>query len=253
MARLASVTLIALFSLSGPQSPQDEVAALRKEVDALKAQQATMQRDLTAIKNFLQALAQAQPPPEAALLNKTVQVDGVPSKGAASARVMMVEVSDYHCPFCRRFRKDTQPQIDAQYINTGRIRYAFIDYPIAQLHPDAFRAHEAANCAGDQGKYWEMNTQLFEVATRDVAGLVAQAEKVGVNTSQFKACLEGGKFTASVRESVSRMQALGVDSTPTFLIGLTPSAGQPMKVLKVVKGAVPFENFKAALESVLKP
>jgi protein-disulfide isomerase len=252
MPKLASVTLIALLSLSGPQTPQDEVAALRKEVETLKAQQAAIQRDLTAIKNFLQALAQAQQPAEAALVNKTVQVDGVPTKGAATARVMMVEVSDYHCPFCRRFRQQTQPQIDAQYIATGKLRYAFIDYPIAQLHPDAFRAHEAANCAGDQGKYWEMNGQLFDQPARDVPSLVAQAGKVGLNTSQFKSCLEGGQYSTQVRESVSRMQTLGLDSTPTFLLGLTPSAGQPMKVLRVVKGAVPFEDFRAVLDSMLK-
>jgi protein-disulfide isomerase len=255
MARLAAVALIALFSLSGPQSPQDEVAALRKEIEALKAQQASMQRDLTAIKSFLQALAQAQAPAPAttALLNKTVQVDGVPTKGAAAARVMMVEVSDYHCPFCRRFRQQTQPQIDAQYIQTGKIRYAFIDYPIAQLHPDAFRAHEAANCAAEQGKYWEVSAQLFEAPARDVATLVSQAAKAGVNTTQFKSCLDAGKYAASVRDSISRMQALGVDSTPMFLIGLTPPPGQPMKVLKVVQGAQPLEEFTAALDSVLKP
>jgi protein-disulfide isomerase len=253
MGRLAVVSLIAMFSFSGPQSPQDEVAALRKEVEALKAQQAAMQRDLSAIKTFLQALAQAQQPAETSLLNKTVQVDGVPAKGASVARVMMVEVSDYHCPFCRRFRQQTQPLIDTQYVQTGRIRYAFIDYPIAQLHPDAFRAHEAANCAGEQGKYWEMSAQLFDQPARDVAALVTQAGKAGVNTEQFKSCLESGKYAAAVRDSISRMQTLGIDSTPTFLIGLTPPAGQPMKVLKVVKGAVPFEDFKAALESVLKP
>ncbi len=253
MARLAAVTLIALFSLSGPQSTEHEVAALRKEVEALKAQQATMLRELTAIKNFLQSVAEPRQPAEMALLNKDVQVDGVPSKGAASAPIMMVEVSDFHCPFCRRFRQDTQPQIDAQFIQTGRIRYAFIDYPIAQLHPDAFRAHEAANCATDQGKYWEMSAQLFERPVRDVAGLVAQAGKLGLDTAQFKTCLEGGRHATRVRESVSRMQALGIDSTPTFLIGRTPAAGQPMKVLKVVRGAMPFEEFRTALDSALKP
>jgi hypothetical protein len=89
MPRLAAVTLLALLSMSGPQTPQDEVAALRKEVETLKAQQAAMLRDLTAIKNFLQALAQAQQPAEAALVDKTVQVDGVPMKGAPTAKVMM--------------------------------------------------------------------------------------------------------------------------------------------------------------------
>jgi protein-disulfide isomerase len=253
MVRLAAVTLIALFSLSGPPSEQDEVAALRKEVEALKAQQGTMLRELTAIKNFLQSLMQPQQPPETALLNKTVQVDGAPSKGAASARIMMVEVSDFHCPFCRRFRQDTQPQIEAQFIQTGKIRYAFIDYPIAQLHPDAFRTHEAANCGADQGKYWEVSNQLFQQPIRDVAGLVAQAEKAGLNAGQFRSCLEAGKHAARVRESVSRMQALGVDSTPTFLLGMTPPPGQPMKILKVVRGAMPFENFKTAIESVSAP
>jgi protein-disulfide isomerase len=252
MAKLAAVTLIALLSLSGPQAPQDEVAALRKEVEALKAQQAAMQRDLNAIKNFLQALTQAQQSTEAALVNKTVQVEGVPLKGSPAAKVMMVEVSDYHCPFCRRFRQQTQPQIESQYIETGKVRYAFIDYPIAQLHPDAFRAHEAANCAGDQGRYWEMNAQLFDQPTRDVAALVSQAGRIGINTSQFKSCVEGGKYAAPVRESISRMQTLGIDSTPTFLIGMTPAPGQPMTVLKVVKGAVPFEDFKTALDSVLR-
>jgi protein-disulfide isomerase len=252
MPRLAAVTILAMLSMSGPQTPQDEVAALRKEVEALKAQQTAMQRDLNVIKNFLQVLAQAQQPGEAALVDKTVQVDGVPMKGAPNAKVMMVEVSDYHCPFCRRFRQQTQPQIDTQYIETGKIRYAFIDYPIAQLHPDAFRAHEAANCAGEQGKYWEMNSQLFEQPVRDVPALVAQAGKVGVNTSQFKSCLEGGKYAAPVRESISRMQALGIDSTPTFLLGVTPSPGQPMKIVKVVKGALPFADFQAALDSMLK-
>jgi protein-disulfide isomerase len=251
MSKLAAVALVALFSLSGPQSPQDDVAALKKEVETLKAQQAAMQRDLTAIKNFLQALSDAQRP-EAALLDKDVPVAGVPTKGAATARVMMVEVSDYHCPFCRRFRQETQPQIDAQYIATGKIQYAFIDYPIAQLHPDAFRAHEAANCAGEQGKYWEMNAQLFAQPTRDPAELVAQAGKVGADVTRFKACLDGGKFANPVRESVARMAALGIDSTPTFLLGVTPAPGQPMKIVKVVRGAVPFEQFKTVLDSMLQ-
>lgn len=251
MLKLSAIALIAIFSLSGPPTQQDEVAALRTEVEALKAQQATMLRDLTAIKNFLQALAQAQQPSEGALLEKALQLDGVPTKGAATAKITMVEVSDYHCPFCRRFRQQTQPQIEAQYIATGKVRYAFIDYPIAQLHPEAFRAHEAANCGGDQGKYWEMNGALFESPARDVAGLVGVAGKIGLNTDAFRSCLEGGKFSARVRESVSRMQALGVDSTPMFLIGMTPAPGQPLKVLRVVKGAVPFEAFKEALDKAL--
>ena len=90
---------------------------------------------------------------------------GCRPRDRASAPLTIVEVSDYHCPFCRRHRQQTQPQLEADYVASGKARYAFIDFPIEQLHPGAFRAHEAANCAGEQGKYWEMNAKLFAEPT----------------------------------------------------------------------------------------
>jgi protein-disulfide isomerase len=250
LLKLSTVTLITLFSLSGPY-PQDDVAALRREIEALKAQQAAMKKDLDAIKSFLQALVQGGKPAEETLVNASIDIGGEPARGSAAAKVTLVEVSDYHCPFCRRHMQETQPRIEQEYISTGKIRYVFVDYPIEQLHPDAFKAHEAASCAGDQGKYWEMHAKLFATPTRDVNELVAQAESLGVNGATFRACLTGNKYATPVRDSVARMQQLGVDSTPMFLIGLTPADGQPMKVLKVVKGAHPFQQFKTAIDSLL--
>jgi protein-disulfide isomerase len=250
--KVATVALVALFSLSPPI--EQDAASLKREIDALKAQQAEMQKDLDAIRAFLQQMIVEKA--EAAMVNAPIVVAGAPAKGSASARVMMVEVSDYHCPFCRRHTLVTQPQIDADYINTGKLRYVFIDYPIDQLHPDAFKAHEAANCAGEQGKYWQMHGKLFESPpTRDSAQLgpqlVSQAQAVGLDVAKFRACFDAGKYSTPVRDNVARMQALGIDSTPTFLIGLTPAAGQPMKVVKVVRGAVPYQQFKTALDQLL--
>jgi protein-disulfide isomerase len=250
--KVATVTLVALFSLSPPYD--QDTAALRREIEALKAQQAEMQKDLDAIRAFLQQMIVEKA--EAAMVNAPIIVTGAPARGSAAAKVMMVEVSDYHCPFCRRHTLTTQPQIDTDYINTGKLRYVFIDYPIDQLHPDAFKAHEAANCAGDQGKYWEMHGKLFESPpTRDSAQLapqlVSQAQSIGLDVGKFRTCFDGGKYSTPVRDNVARMQALGVDSTPTFLIGLTPAPGQPMKVVKVVRGAVPYQQFKAALDQLL--
>jgi protein-disulfide isomerase len=252
MLKLATVTLVAIFSLSPPYN--QDTAELKREIEALKAQQAEMQRNLDAIRAFLQQMIVEKA--QAAMVNTPIVVAGAPARGAATAKVMMVEVSDYHCPFCRRHTLTTQRQIDTEYINAGKLRYAFIDYPIDQLHPDAFKAHEAANCAGEQGKYWEMHAKLFETPpARDGAQLapqlVAQAQGIGLDVGKFRACFDGGKYAAPVKENVARMQALGVDSTPTFLIGLTPAPGQPMKVVKVVRGAVPFEQFKAAFDAVL--
>lgn len=247
MLKLGTVALVALFSLSPPI--EQDVAALKREIEQLKAQQAAMQKDLDAIKSFLQQLiGQAQEPK---IVDASVAIAGEPAKGSPTAKVTLIEVSDYHCPFCRRHMQTTQPQIDSEYISTGKLQYIFIDYPIAQLHPEAFKAHEAANCAGDQGKYWEMHARLFASPTRDLGLLVDQAKQLGLDGRALKACLDSGKYSKSVRDSVARMEELGVNSTPTFLLGVTPAPGQPMRVAKVVKGAVPFAEFKKAIDVMI--
>src|SRR5829696_5771518 len=158
LTRLATVSLVALVSLSPPQSPSEEIAALRREIAAMKEQQAAMQRDLQAIKNFLAQVTgaeqqgAAQDPPMPAVIGAVMPTGGEPSQGSATAKVTIMEVSDYHCPYCRRQTQPTFPQLNDEYIKTGKVRYLFVDYPIAQLHPTAARAHEAASCSGQQGK-----------------------------------------------------------------------------------------------------
>ena len=179
-------------------------------------------------------------------------IAGEPTKGSPTAKVTLVEVSDYHCPFCRRHMQTTQPQIDSEYINSGKVQYIFIDYPIEQLHPEAFKAHEAANCAGDQGKYWEMHARLFASADPGSRPARRQAQAARPRRAALKACVDSGKYAKPVRDSVARMEQLGIDSTPTFLVGVTPAPGQPMKVVKVVKGAVPFSEFKKVIDGLLE-
>jgi protein-disulfide isomerase len=255
--RLASVTVLALLSLSPPQTQSDDIAALRREVQALKAQQTAMERDLQTIKSLLQGLAQprGQAEPQDSFVNKSIVLTNEPTKGNATAKVTLVEVSDYHCPFCRRQNLQTMPQVMADYVNTGKVKYVFVDYPIAQLHPDAFKSHEAAACAGDQGKYWQMHDLLFTNApARDASQLTANAGMLGVDTKKFEACLNGGNGGAhapAIRESIVRMQQLGVGGTPLVLIGLTPAPGSPMKVVSSVYGAQPYPAFKSALDTVL--
>lgn len=247
LSKAGVIAFVALFSLSPPI--EQDVAALKREIDALKAQQAAMQKDLDAIKSFLQQLLRQ--PEEPKLVDATLPIAGKPVKGASSARITLVEISDYHCPYCRRHMQSTQPQIDTEFINTGKLQYVFIDYPIEQLHPEAFKAHEAANCAGEQGKFWEMHAKLFAQPTRDPAQLVTQAQELGLDGARLRACLDGGKYAKPVRESVARMEQLGINSTPTFLLGMTPAPGQPMKIAKVLKGAMPFAEFKKAIDGML--
>src|SRR4051812_26409405 len=99
--RLSAVALLAILSLSPPQSQSDEVAALKREVQALKTQQAAMDRDLQTIKSLLQQIAQGQGPQADPFVAKSIAITDEPTKGNATAKVTLVEVSDYHCPFCR--------------------------------------------------------------------------------------------------------------------------------------------------------
>jgi protein-disulfide isomerase len=254
--RLASVGVIALLSLSPPQSQADDIAALKREIQALKEKQAATDRDLQLIKSLLQSLVQRAQPQEDSFVDKTIAIDDAPTRGNTTAKVTLVEVSDYHCPFCRRQNLQTMPQLMSEYVNSGKVRYVFIDYPIAQLHPDAFKSHEAAACAGDQGKYWQMHDLLFTNApARDASQLTATAGMLGgVDTKKFEACLndgKGGPHAAAIRASIARMQQLGVDGTPLVLIGLTPAPGTPMKVLASVYGARAYPDFKTALDKAL--
>jgi protein-disulfide isomerase len=251
--KLAAVSVLALLSLSPPLSQSDEVAALRREVQALRAQQAAMERDLQTIKNLLQQLAAGGAAPAGdPFVSKTIPLANEPTKGNAAAKVTVVEVSDYHCPFCRRQTLQTLPQLMAEYVNSGKVEYVFVDYPIAQLHPDAFKSHEAADCAGDQGKYWQMHDILFtNTPAKDTAQLVSQAQMIGLDTMKFGNCLKGGEHAPAINASIARMQELGVGGTPLTLIGLTPPAGSPMKVVSSIYGAKPYAEFKAAIDAAL--
>lgn len=248
---IVGLTLVLASAACTQSSAQStDAAALRQEIDALKASQEKMQKDLAEIREFLRAATGGRfGAPR--LEDATLDISGAAAKGQAAAPLTLVEISDYHCPFCRRHVQQTQPQIYSAYVDTGKLRHVFVHYPIDQLHPEAFRSHEAAACAADQGKFWELHAKLFEAPARTVEQILALAGPAGLDVTALKACLDGGKYSNAVRESVQRMRQLGVDSTPMFLIGATPRDGQPFKVQKVVRGAHPFEQFKASIDPLL--
>jgi protein-disulfide isomerase len=244
-----ALLMLLACSPSSAQSPK-ETEALKKEIEALKASQAAMQKSLDEIREFLKAATGGRfggPSIEGA----SVEISGAPSNGPATAPVTMVEISDYHCPFCRRHVQQTQPQLYAEYVLAGKVRHVFLHYPIEQLHPDAYRSHEAASCAADQGKFWDLHTKLFEKPVRTVEELTALAQSAGLDVAAFRTCIDSGQHAQAVRDSVARIQKLGVNGTPAFLIGRTPGPGQPVKVVKFVEGAQPYAAFKTALDGVL--
>jgi len=125
-----------------------------------------------------------------------------------------------------------------------------VHYPIAQLHPDAYRSHEAAACANDQGKFWDLHKKLFEAPLKTVEQLTAVAQDAGLDSTSFRACLESGKHAKEVQASVERIAKLNVSGTPMFLLGRT-SGDSKITVARVVEGAQPYEAFKMAVDEIL--
>ena len=187
----------------------------------------------------------AQPTPEA-----RVSVAGRPSEGRADAPVTLVEFTDFQCPFCARFHRDTLPTLRERFIAPGHVRYVVVDLPLPS-HPQSPRAHEAAHCAAEQGRYFALQTVLF-ANFRDLAEerFPAMAREAGVALPAFEACLASGRHAEKVRTGVAQAGALGINGTPTFIIGRAGPDGSVTGPLVV--GAHPTEVFVAGLEAALE-
>jgi protein-disulfide isomerase len=248
---LLLIPMLAFLACSSSSAESQDTAALKKEIEALKAQQAEMQKNLEEIRQFLiQATGGRFGRPS--LVNSAFDIEGAPANGQPNAPVTIVEISDYHCPFCRRHVQQTQPQLYTEYVKAGKVRHVFIHYPIDQLHPDAYKSHEAAMCAADQGKFWDVHTRLFERPYKTSDELTSLAQSVGIDANAFKSCLDSGKHAQAVKASVERIQQLGLSGTPMFFVGRTPAAGKPFTIAKLIEGAQPYSVFKTEIDSLLR-
>jgi len=227
----------------------DEVRALRKEIESLKEVQLKL---LDALLRARQAVAnQAAGQPAGPPKDLAVSLAGAPARGSAQAKVTLVEFSDYHCPFCQRYVRETWPPLDQEYVQTGKVRTVFKDLPLEVLHPLSFKAHEAAYCAGEQGQYWPMHDRLFASPPGGTEALVQQAQALGLQAAPFQSCLESGKYAAQIRASIAEGAAAGINATPTFLLGLTEPTSGKLTVVQVLRGAQPYATFKAAIDDLL--
>lgn len=152
--RMLLITLLSLsvagYAAPGLAQAGGEMERLRQDLEAIKEGQEAMRKELGEIKKLLQP---RQPPPPVQAIDTVLDIGDAPVKGNKDAKLTLMEFSDYQCPFCKRHAESTLPEIDKAYITTGKVRYAFRDYPLEAIHKQAQKAAEAAHCAGDQGKY----------------------------------------------------------------------------------------------------
>jgi protein-disulfide isomerase len=163
----------------------------------------------------------------------------------------VIEYSDFECPFCVRFQQLTYPMIVRDYVETGKIRFAYRHLPLEQKHQYAMKAAEAAECSARQTRFWPMHDQLFAQPTAlDPDSLVAKARRIGLNTVRFNECMKG-EAVDLVRRDISHARSLLVGSTPTFFFGTIERDGR-LKVSRRESGAIPKETFAAILNDLLR-
>ena len=247
MLSLALVFPAAVAAQSG-----DDLKALRQEIESLKAGIGAVQRDLQDIKMLLQQGGrQAGPPPPVVPESLEMNVSQSYAKGGTGSRLVLVEFSDFQCPFCARHAKQTMPQIEREYVDTGKLLYVMRNLPLESIHPDAFRAAAAAECAGDQGKYWPMHEKLFSnQQALGAADLARYAQEAGVDAAKFKQCVDADVHGAKIRKDLTDAQAAGITGTPTFFLGFIEGDGK-VKVVRRIQGAQPYPVFKGAIDGLL--
>lgn len=171
------------------------------------------------------------------------------SIGRADAPVTLVEFADYQCPFCKNFHTNAYAELKKNYIDTGKVRFVSRDLPL-EFHPFALKAAEAARCAGDQQKYWELRDALYSNSAPPNDDIIKKAvESLSLDGKAFQSCLDSDKYKADVQKDAIEAASLQISGTPTFV--LARSAKDKLDGVRIV-GAQPFAAFQTAIEGLLK-
>jgi protein-disulfide isomerase len=178
-----------------------------------------------------------------------IGVDDDPVLGSPDAKVLMIEFGDYQCPSCRMFWKEIEPRLKKDYIDTGKVKLVFRDFPLMQIHPEALMAAIAVNCAGEQGKYWQYHDKVFreqynkgdDIVRMKSADLKKWAKDVGVDQPKFDQCLDSEKFKDEVLKDKADGDAAGVQGTPTFFVNG-----------RVMGGAQQYPEYRKLIDELLK-
>ncbi|MEI6289531.1 MAG: DsbA family protein [Chloroflexota bacterium] len=166
--------------------------------------------------------------------------------GDPNAKVKIIEYSDFQCPYCAKFVSQTEQQLIDAYVATGKVYFEYHSFGDF-IGPESGRAAEAAYCAGDQEKFWDMHDIIFANQKGENAGdftdarLVAFAGKLGLDSSKFNDCFNNGKYKSQVSQDGVDAQAAGVKATPSFTVNG-----------KLVEGAQPFSVFQTEIDALLK-
>jgi protein-disulfide isomerase len=228
-------------------------APTQQEIDAAILEELKQIKQLLADQNkYINARAvapQRQQQPVAAKVKLKVDPSWH-ALGSDNAPITVVEFADYQCPFCRKFQSDTYAQFKKELIDSGKVRFVSSDLPLP-FHEHSMKAAEAARCAGDQGKFWEMRDILMGT-TADLAdaSIDKYAATLSLNADSFDACLKTDKYKKDIEQQAAAANQLSISGTPSFVIAKT--AKDTLDGVTVV-GALPYAAFQSQIDGLLKP
>ena len=188
-------------------------------------------------------VVEAPQPTKSAYTRYDIPIEGHPSLGPDDAKIVIVEFSDFQCPFCRRFHDETYRALLDAY--PGQIRFVYRNLPLTSIHPNAMPAAVASLCANDQNAFWDFHEKLFSSETLDEATYIQYAVDLGLNVETFTACLSSGSHDAEIKADMDFSLGLGVQSTPTFfvnglaIVGAQPLASFQQLIDKELAGEIP--------------
>ena len=178
-----------------------------------------------------------------------IDIGDNPVLGSDSARFILVKFADYLCSFCGRYSRETFPHILKEYIDANILRYTVIDHPI--LHQHSEKAAQAAHCASDQGKFWEIH-RLMMAQQDSLSDLSSYARALDLNLSEFENCLAREKYAKRIQNNSALARSLEITSVPYFIIGLVdPQNPRRVKGISSISGAEPFSHFQKEIEAAI--
>ena len=174
-------------------------------------------------------------------------LSALPMLGSKNAPLTIVEFTDYQCPFCQRFHVTAFNELKKAYIDTGKARFYSKDLPL-DFHPNAMRAAQAARCAADQDKFWELREAMSSNPDKlDMGNIMAFASNLKLDISKFQECVTSEKYKDKVQNDVMEAMRLGASGTPAFIVGKSTGTGVDGELMV---GAMPFFQFDQKLKEV---
>jgi protein-disulfide isomerase len=174
-----------------------------------------------------------------------VDVSDSPSMGSKDAPFVVVEFTDYECPFCQRFFHGVFRDLKKSYIDTGRVRFVVQDFPL-EIHQNALLAAQSGQCANDQGVFWAMHDKMQANSARlTMDDFVDYARQLNLDVARFSECLQTGKYRQEIQRRAEAAKRSGVRGTPSFVIGKSTSEGVEGEL---IVGAVPLDVFESKLK-----